>query len=59
MKLLSLTGDTQVEGGIYLPKSGTSGVRGHVYLRVPLVGQESYVLPDKFFSHYGEKWKID
>lgn len=59
MKLLSLTGDTQVEGGIYLAKPGFSGVRGHVYLHMPLLGRQSYVLPDKFFSHYGEKWKIE
>jgi hypothetical protein len=58
MKVLSFTGNTEVEGGIYLPKSGTMGVRGHVSLRMPLLGWESYWLPDTFFSHYGKTWRI-
>ena len=58
MKLLSLTGSTGVEGGIYLPKLGVSGVRGHVYLHMPLMGWVSYVLPDKFFSNYCSTWGV-
>ena len=59
IKLLSLTGSTEVEGGIYLPKLGTLGVRGHVYLREPLMGGwESYFLPDEFFLHFGNTWSI-
>lgn len=58
VKLLSLTGNTEVDGGIYLPKSGTSNVRGYVYLRVPLREYSSYFLPNKFFSAYDKKWTI-
>ncbi len=57
-KLLSLTGSTVVEAGIYLPKSGTSDVRGHVSLKMPAMGWQAYFLPDKFFSGYGTKWRI-
>jgi len=59
-KLGSVTGATDTKGGIYLPKSGTAGVRGHVYLWMPVFGGhwESYDLPDKFFSGYGKTWRI-
>jgi hypothetical protein len=59
-KLESMTGATDTKGGIYLPKSGTVGVRGHVYLWMPVFGGhwESYLLPDKFFSSYGKTWRI-
>jgi hypothetical protein len=59
-KLESVTGATNTKGGIYLPKSGTVGVRGHVYLWMPVFGGhwESYLLPDQFFSHYGKTWRI-
>jgi hypothetical protein len=51
--------DTATKGGIYLPKTGTIGVRGHVYLRIPIFGDwRSYPLPDAFFSGYGNTWKI-
>jgi hypothetical protein len=56
-KSLSLTGSTETEGGIYLPKPDT-GVRGYVYLRMPLLGNTRYELPDWFFSAYGKKWTI-
>ena len=58
MKLLALSGSTVVEGGIYLPKPGGSGVRGHVYLKGPIMGWQSYLLPDAFFLIYGKKWMI-
>ncbi len=57
-KLLSLTGSTAVEAGIYLPKSGNSAIRGHVSLKMPVMGWQPYVLPNKFFSGYGTKWRI-
>jgi len=58
IKSLSLTGSTETEGGIYLPKSDTTGIRGYVYLRMPLLGTSRYELPDWFFSAYGKKWTI-
>jgi hypothetical protein len=58
MKLLSLTGSTPVKGGIYLPKQDTVGVRGYVYLKMPVFGGFSYLLPNAFFSHYGKTWKV-
>src|ERR1017187_3441107 len=58
IKSLSLTGSTETEGGIYLPKSDTTGIRGYVYLRMPLLGTSRYELPDWFFSVYGKKWTI-
>ena len=57
-KSLSLTGSTEVEGGIYLPKQGGRGVRGYAYLRLPLVGRSQYFMPDDFFSAYGKNWGI-
>jgi len=58
-KLQSLTANMDTHGGIYLPKSDTIGVRGHVYLWMPgFGGWESYLLPDHFFSRYGKTWKI-
>jgi hypothetical protein len=58
-KLESMTGATDTKGGIYLPKLETVGVRGHVYLWMPVFGGwESYLLPDKFFSSYGKTWRI-
>ena len=59
MKLLSFTGSTRVQGGIYLPKLGSSGVRGHVYLQMPLSSRPAtYTLPSYFFSAFGKKWTI-
>jgi hypothetical protein len=59
-KLESATGGTDTKGGIYLPKEGSVGVRGHVYLWMTVFGGhwESYLLPDQFFSRYGKTWKI-
>ena len=57
-KSLALTGSTEVEGGIYLPKQGGRGVRGYAYLRLPLVGRRQYFMPDDFFSAYGKNWGI-
>jgi len=59
-KLESATGGTDTKGGVYLPKQGTVGVRGHVYLWMPVFGGhwETYLLPDQFFSDYGKTWKI-
>lgn len=57
-KSLSLTGSTEVEGGIYLPKQGGRGVRGYAYLHLPLIGRSQYFLPDDFFSAYGKNWGI-
>jgi hypothetical protein len=59
-KLESGTGGTDTKGGLYLPKQDTVGIRGHVYLWMPIFGGrwEVYQLPDQFFSHYGETWKI-
>jgi hypothetical protein len=58
LKLLSLTGSTLVEGGIYLPKLEAVHIRGYVYLHMPLMGWESYMLPDDFFMQNGGKWKV-
>ena len=59
MKLLSLAGGTSVEGGIYLPKVGSSGVRGYVYIKMPFSGRPTvYILPSYFFSAYEKKWRI-
>jgi hypothetical protein len=58
LKLLSLTGSTDVKGGIYLPKLSTTGVSGHVYLWMPGLGWTSYLLPQYFFWRYGNTWEI-
>ncbi len=55
---LSVAGSAEVEGGIYLPKQNAMGVRGHAYLRLPLVGESSYFLPDAFFAAYGKSWGV-
>ena len=59
-KLESMTGGTDTKGGIYLPKQGAVGVRGHVYLWMSVFGGhwEQYLLPDQFFSRYGKTWRI-
>jgi len=59
-KVESPTGDTETTGGIYLPKQSSVGVRGHVYLWMPVFGGdwESYYLPDRFFARYGQTWMI-
>jgi hypothetical protein len=57
-KLESLTARMDTQGGIYLPKPGSVGVRGHVYLWMSGLGWQSYLLPDQFFSSYGKTWKI-
>ena len=57
---LALSGNSSVgaDGGIYLPKEGTKGVRGYAYLKLPVMGQTSYFLPDDFFSAYGKQWGL-
>jgi len=56
----SVTGAMDTKGGIYLPKENTVGISGHVYLWLPVFGGRwaTYQLPDQFFSHYGETWRI-
>jgi hypothetical protein len=60
LSLESVEGKESVKGGIYLPKMGTTGVRGHVYLWQPgwLGGWKSFMLPDEFFSSYGNIWVL-
>jgi len=60
LSLESVEGKESVKGGIYLPKEGTTGVRGHVYLWQPgwLGGWKSFMLPDEFFSTYSNVWVL-
>ncbi len=60
LDLESVDGKESVKGGIYLPKSDATGVRGHVYLWKPgwLGGWKSFMLPDEFFTGYGNTWVL-
>ncbi len=60
LNLNSVHGTESVKGGIYLPKSGATGLRGHVYLYEPgiLGGWKIFVLPDEFFAGYGNTWVL-
>lgn len=60
MHLESIEGRENVKGGIYLPKTDATGIRGHVYLFRPgwRGGWKSFMLPDEFFSGYGNTWVL-
>lgn len=60
LHLESINGRENVKGGIYLPKTDATGIRGHVYLFMPgwRGGWKSFMLPDEFFSGYGNTWVL-
>ena len=60
LDLESVDGKESVKGGIYLPKTDATGIRGHVYLWKPGWGGGwmSFMLPDEFFTGYGNTWVL-
>jgi hypothetical protein len=57
VRSISLGGGMLREGGIYLPKRGSSAAP-FVFVDLPLMGWAPYYMPRDFFDKYGTQWII-